>query len=91
MEEKVLSSFGDTQDHPGSTSETLSLAAWHRGLTGHVFGRRAGGITYRWLSLALLSLSYQCLHLEDGARGLSQIWQQTRPNFSRKFMADLGK
>lgn len=36
MEEKVLPSFGDTQDHPGSTSETLSLATWHRGPTGHV-------------------------------------------------------
>lgn len=56
MEEKVLSSFGDTQDHPGSTSETLSLAACYKGLTGCVFGGWAGGTKYRWLSLALLAI-----------------------------------
>lgn len=95
MEEKVLPSFGDTQDHPGSTSETLSLAAWHRGLTGYVFGGWAEGNTYRWLSLALLAFhASACLwRMEQGAcsQGTPQIWQQRRPIFSRKFTAELGK
>lgn len=50
MKEKVLPSFGDTQDHPGSTSDI-----WHRGLTGHFFGGWVAGIIQRWFSLALLA------------------------------------
>jgi len=95
MEEKVLPSFGDTQDHPGSTSETSSLAAWHRGLTGDVFGGWAGVATYRWLSLAILAYhDSACLwRMEQGAhtQGTPQIWQLRRPSFSRKFTADLEK
>lgn len=88
MEEKVLSSFGDTQDHPGSTSETLSLAAWYKGLTGGVFGGWAGGAKYRWLSLALLVFQARaCLWgMEQGAcsQGTPEIWQQKGPSFSKK-------
>lgn len=80
MEENVLPSFGDTQDHPGSTGETLPLAAWHRGLTGRLFGGLAEGITYGCLSLALLAFhASACLwKMEQGACSQStpQIWQQ---------------
>lgn len=33
-------SFGDDQDHPGSTSEALPRAAWHGWLAGYVLGGR---------------------------------------------------
>lgn len=52
MKEKVVPSFGDAQDYPGSTSAT-----WHRGLIGHVFRGWAEGIMQGWLSLALLAFS----------------------------------
>lgn len=86
MKEKVLPSFGGTQDHSGSTSAT-----WHRGLTSYVFQRWAEGIMQRWLSLALLS--HQCLPFEDGVMGLLPRHTPNLPSkthfFSRKFTSDL--
>lgn len=78
MKEKVLPSFGGSQDHSGSTGAT-----WHRGLTGYVFQRWAEGIMQRWLSLALLS--HPCLPFEDEVMDLLPRYTPNLPSKKTHF------